>query len=655
MATSRYDFVPQQPDFQVYTPLPYEALYGAVNRKQAELDKAKEQDYQLQNLAATIKTDKYGEQYLKPQVMARYTDRFNQLSDTIARGDDYNYKREVNKLVRDYTMDQDVQNLKRSGQEYDRYLEARKKDPDAYVDFYDNYENDWRKRLEGYKSGEPVPFYTFEGLKGKQDYVKKASDLISNIQEDSIGWENYQRNADGTPKVNNLNQVTRLDGKKESISEAKRNRVANSLVPVLLSTSEGQYFVDELLGRDTSIPGNEITQEDLKLINDNAYNLFQRIGEKQIYSKTDSGIDLQNLPEYLSGGAGGKDATFNRFEIDTPSNITPQDALNYGNQNVMIKNGKIVHNLTPEGAPEEDPINWGNVFTSIGPANWIDMMIEGRDPNSTRGTDAKKELGKLVKYGTVANWIAGKVAKWVGPDEKVDLDKIKEASLEDQKLFNIVSSRLGSTNLTKKQLDKGIKEYGDYIKSKSQSSKINILNDIAVAKDERYDYSNKEFNNIFFAPDKEGKATDNGSMANLRAIRASDGETFKATEKLKGKKVNVVGALNNNNPYGPGWRQVQADGETFYVPGSDQESVKNSPEWSFHQTNYNMLGQSKVPVTIRNQTVIVDVQKTPVFDKQGNETVATYTFIDPRNGEEIELTNAPSSEVAYQHFINYLR
>lgn len=615
MAISRFSNPANQEILDTYVPIPFAELSLSLRQKQAELDQAKEQEYQLRNLAASLKADPLTNQYVVPEVMEEYTSKLNELSEKIAKGDDIGYKQEVGRIARQWINDPRVKAIKTSRENYEKYQEDAIKNKDKMVDFYDPYRTNFAQSISQYQPGSNVPIFNYEGMKYRQDYVDTATKLMSGIAKDGMGWENYSRDKQGNLIVNEFGQIRKTDGSWEKIDSEKVLNIARVNTDAFLSTDEGRYFVHELLGADINY--EELPPEIQQQVKNQATNLLYNIGSKQIFNKSSSGENLQNLSEFQLKSLGlNNDITFNRYEIDTPANKIPNEALNRNNSTVTI-NGKEVKTGIPE---ESKASKFLRVFRLAG------------------------GFGNVTALGAAINSL------FIDTDNGQELDE-NNLSSEDKRILDIVKNKYNMWNPTKKQLTDAIQKYGEEMSNKSQSSKINVLSDIAVANDKRFDQSNEEFNQIMFAPDKKGNVTLNGAIANLKVINASTGETLEGKE-LVGKVANTVGALSNNNPYGPGWRQVQANGKTYYIPGSDQEAIKNEEEWSFHQTNYNLLKQSDVPVRTNSGNFIVKVIMDEKINK-GQTTGYDFKFIDPRSGRQVIIPNVPNSEVGYQYFKNY--
>jgi hypothetical protein len=623
MSISRFDNPAEQQLIDQYIPLPFSELSNSLQKKQAELDQVKEQEFQLRNLAASLKADPLTNQYLLPEVMNEYTLKLNELSEKIAKGDDVGYKQEVGRIARQWTNDPRVKAIRNSREQFEKYqpdLQKAQKDRN-YRNYYDKYQNDFAKSIEKYKTeGGDFPTFNYDGMKVAQDYVEPGGKLMNNIAAELESSEGYKRYPKGHPQagqliINELGQYTKNGKSWEYIDQNKIKNVARKNTTAFLSGDGGESFIDEILNNDPNIQ-NIPSEKRAEYITDIATNFLADLGYKQGFTKEKSSQDLQNLSEFQlkSLGLGEDEATFNRYEINTPSTKTPTEALNRGLTTISI-NGKEVKT----GIPEESKSTkfWEN-------------LTSGPYPFSVNN------VGKAVQ------------SLFVSTDSGETLDQTKLNS-EDKRLVDIVTKKYGLWNPTKKEITDAIVEYGKETSNKSQSSKINILNDIAIANDKRFDQSNDEFNKIMFSPDKDGIVTLNGAIANLKVINASTGETLEGKE-LVGKVSNTVGALNNNNPYGPGWRQVQADGETYYIPGSDQEVAKNEQEWSFHQVNYNLLGKTTVPTSVGN----IEVIKDDIY-KGKNIIGSNYSFVDPRSGEEVEIRNVPNSQIGYQYFLQALK
>lgn len=290
MAISRFSNPAEQPILDNYVPIPFAELSYSLRQKQGELDQAKEQEYQLRNLAASLKADPLTNQYLLPEVMNEYTPKLNELSERIAKGDDIGYKQEVGRIARQWQNDPRVKAIRNSREQFEKYqpdLQKAKKES-KYAEFYDDYINKYAKSIEQYKSGQgDFPTFNYEGMKERQDYVEPADKLMKGISSDSHGWEGYKKE-NGELVINGLGQIQKSDGKWEKIDETKVLNVAKANTEAFLSTEGGRYFIDEAIAQGITDP---------RKIQDLATEHLFKIGYKQIFKKDSSGVNLQNLSD----------------------------------------------------------------------------------------------------------------------------------------------------------------------------------------------------------------------------------------------------------------------------------------------------------------------------------------------------------------------
>lgn len=198
--------------------------------------------------------------------------------------------------------------------------QAYQKDKIANSDksVYDEIYNDYTGQGDPNK----VTPYNYQGMRVKQDYIPVMDKSIDGLKADSKAWEGYRKDKSGKPIINEFGQLTKTDGSKEELSGNKLKEIAGIVAPTFFQSKESQYFIDEAFGRP--MPSyNELPKEAQDALLTKATQDIIRRGSTQLFSKADSGIDLQNLSEHALNREDANNTTSTQSEAMLNNNIVP--------------------------------------------------------------------------------------------------------------------------------------------------------------------------------------------------------------------------------------------------------------------------------------------------------------------------------------------
>ena len=605
IAQQRNNYVSQ------YVPLPLEEIAGAVRGKQKEQDDNKAQQAKLLEDITKIKARK--EDMGRLGEYNTMLDReLGALSDKVY-GDttDTSWKPQFLKLKNKVASDMSGGKLHAIQNNYDvyqKYQEARSKEKDyqEYRDrgYWDITEGNYKGAYDE-KGG--LNISSLDGFNERIDREKIADDIVKGINAVDINGVRAEVTFDeqgGVWKDKLTGQVISADKIAKTFDGAfQQSKAMDDII------NEANFMEKQAEKMGKSF--------DRKGFVEQAYGqLRNSMIAKYTMSKTDPSRDFDYAPEHIHKIKNAPPA----FEINGDVGASPIAALNNGNEYVKVDGTRV------KGSEE------------------FEKQLENR---SVAGLFSS--LNKNVKLDDASTWVNGieqGIKDWWSTGKKgIDMDKLTG---EDKRLVEIVEKKYGKI-ADKADLEDKLKKYGKEARETKQAYKVNILDDIAVANDKRFDQSNEEFNAKLFNPDKDGIVTDTGAVRGMK-LYDETGKEIPGSE-LIGKKANVTGAMTNNNPYAPAAREIKSeDGKTYYAPGSSQEQLKNYQEWSFHQANYNVLGQAVVPIGDKS----IQVQKDAEYNKDGSIKSAKYVFVDPNTNEKKTIT-ASDSETAYKIFRGYFK
>ncbi len=264
-----------------------------------------------------------------------------------------------------------VENAYKNYQDFQKDAEANKK-TGVYSDIYNDYTG------EG-NPNEPTP-YDYKGMKTKLDYIPVMDKAIDGLKADSKAWEGYRKDSSGKPIINEFGQLTKSNGEREELTGKKLKEIANTVAPTFFQSKEAQYYIDEAYGRPMP-EFNNLSKEQQDDLLENATSDIIRRGSTQLFSKTSSGMDLQNLPKHA---------------------LTKEEDVAPGMGQALP--GSAVYNLTDEIPKElkdaiivkdgKAEIDWNGLTTNKGKP-----FIGGKiyDPKDTKPNDIEMHK-KLAKY-----------------------------------------------------------------------------------------------------------------------------------------------------------------------------------------------------------------------------------------------------------------
>ncbi len=286
MATvSRYD----SPASYEYMQLPYQELVQAGALKQQKFDQGIDELSKAEG-ALKINADPKHVQ-VRNKMLQDYNTKLSTLTDEYLKTGDRNSLRKAKQIQYEFASDPNRLQLEENYQNYLKYQPDAQKSTTSgkYRDFYDPYAN-----LQT-EEGKVTPF-KYSGMKEAGDYVPDMQKLIGNISADKTATEGYKKDKEGKLLVNDYGQLIKTDGSVESISDSKLMGLAKTLAPTFLRTKDAQWFIDERTGKPTK-SYDQMSPEEKQAYETEAMVEMFRVGSPQLFSKTSSGVNLQNLPE----------------------------------------------------------------------------------------------------------------------------------------------------------------------------------------------------------------------------------------------------------------------------------------------------------------------------------------------------------------------
>lgn len=274
-------------------------LAGSTTQKRA--DEVDEDAYKLQSLIGSVNAIDQHKEY-KKQLDDWAYGKLNKVYETMKKGNTNAARREIMQAGIDFQRNPLRQELEQSYDIYNKqYLPSvqKMKEAGTYADVYGNPYANFQGKQE---SGEINPF-RYKGMLNKEDYGENAQSLVAGIAKDSRVWEGYAKYPkghplEGQPMVNQFNQLIKQDGKTEGIDLDKIQLVARANAEALVRGKGGRYFVDETLGKPVNF--DYLAPEEKQAVIERGTKLLSQLALKQLTLNTASGVDLQNLPEYLS-------------------------------------------------------------------------------------------------------------------------------------------------------------------------------------------------------------------------------------------------------------------------------------------------------------------------------------------------------------------
>lgn len=156
-----------------------------------------------------------------------------------------------------------------------------------YSDIYNPY--------KGKGSKSQVTPFNYQSMRVKQDYIPIMDKAIDSLKADSKAWEAYAKDKSGKPIVNEFGQLIKKNGEVEELTASKLQSIAKTVAPTFFQSKESQYYIDEAFGK--AMPEfNNLPKEAQDALLEKATNDLIRRGSTQLFSKKESGIDMQNLP-----------------------------------------------------------------------------------------------------------------------------------------------------------------------------------------------------------------------------------------------------------------------------------------------------------------------------------------------------------------------
>jgi len=268
---------------------------------------------------------------------------------------------------------------------------------------------------------------------------------IDGIKSDTQSWNGYKKDEEGKPLINDYGQLIKNNGETEEISASKLGNIAKIVAPTFFQSPESQYYIDEKFGR--SMPEfNKLPKDTQDQLIAYATQDIIRRGAPQIFSKTKSGIDYQNLSEHALGAINDNKTTTTESEsmpgtlIKIPD-IVDEMKFNNNGELLMPKN-KVVYQ-DPEtisdtfGAGSYDTKESLSIDRAKNQVNFIVNLKkehpELKDLESKQVIEAYKGAVKSLKSESIPlNTIGEKAAKSIGESLSRDLNQRKIYLMDDK-------------------------------------------------------------------------------------------------------------------------------------------------------------------------------------------------------------------------------
>ena len=591
MGISRFDVIPQSNLSPSELSLPFNEIMNAGMMKQRAYDTNEQQEYQLSALMQRLKADPKAD-FAKAVVDERYNQRLLELSTTIADKGDMNYRKEINKIAAEYNNDPLVQTIQQRRVNYDKYQEDRIKQTEkgGYVNFYDPYTNEGDIQGAYGQTGQLRQF-NYGGMDQRQDYTKRAEELVKGIAESGSLSDAYVRYKEGDIIYDDLGQRRKVTQGFEGVDRTKVQKVALANAEPFLKTQEGRFFMHELVGRGGFEYDNLDTNQKTGFKKE-AANYLAKLAEKQIGGKSKFGENLESLSE-----------------AQLKSKTTPIT------ENSVVDLGDIpLSNINPEL----------DKLKVQSPESVEDAIVATKLRLSNGGSYMDKEEEDLLRANLLTK------------------EKNFKFSSEQRRLIDKAKRQTGQYPSTSQGEAKLLSTYIDNLKKQSLSNTVVEI----VDKDER-----KNENQFLFGTDESGGAgVTERSIKLIDGEGPKDGrgsDLLKEYGNPKEYSINVSSKLNPGNPFFEAGRVVKVskkDGEVvarYAISGNSSEKDKNKVAHQFYQTKYDPRGEKEI--TLGGQKYKLEFEN--VIGKDGTTKIGEKASLKDSSGNILKTIESETDAI----------
>lgn len=569
------NFVPQ--DYvSTYIPLPVDIMAKTLAAKQGGYDNAIDSVNRIEDEILKVNAiDDH--QPIKQKLVNQYKSEVQSLADEIAKTGDTSKARELKRIANRWQNDPLKNELETSYAQWKldekdilKLTSEGKYDAQTY-----NPRLGWR----GIDDQGNIIGYRARGVKPIQDYLPVMDKAIEGIKVDSEAWKNYKK-VNGKLYVNDYGQLVKQDGSKEELTGDKLKQIASIVAPTFFQSPESQYYIDKKFGR--SMPSFNKLPKDLQdQLLDHATNDIIRRGYKQIFSKTESGVDLQNLSDRALDGIEGRNTTstqsegMNGYEFTIPEVVSKMK---------FDKNGNLVALTTGSSRPYTQEER-NNIYKEF-----------GTTPNSP---------------GKAAENAAAVIAAGMPIDDKFDMDNNKKAV---EFIVNLQKTYPKLNGLKPEEVINAYKKSIEAVKNESiPLETISGKTRETIGKDIASNYAQREF----FLIDGKGRTND----GELKTVLKETDYTTEEFTKILEKGVS-------------GYTQAGPIAGAYYVELPDKKDsqgtprrVAISPDYQMQQifktsNEINKARRSLTPTVVSPFTSRPDIKILvhPDIDEKGNVT-----------------------------------
>jgi hypothetical protein len=543
MAINRFTGIPESNLRPTTLPLPYQELLNTGLMRQQQYEQGEAQQYKLNSLLQSLKADPKAE-FAKKIIDEKYNQRLLDLSNRVLDKGDVDYQREINQIASEYTNDPLVQTVNQRYANYSAYQQDRIKNSDKYVDFYDPYLNEG-DILTPYSQTGQLNKFNYTGMDQRQDYTKRAEELMKGIEESGVTRELYERNPDGSIKYDELGQRRKIKQSQVGVLRSKVNQVAAQKSETFLNSAEGRFFLHEISGRG-GFDYRDLNDTQKAQARALAQNYLAKIAENQISSKTVVSEDLDSLRE---------------DQLESMNTAT----------NSTVDLGDVpLENITEI-----------NKFKVKVPSNFTANSNTSRNVTQGLASIGAGMYGPVLSPGTI----------------KTSTEKEKrefKLNSEQQKMFERARTALGETAVS--DIDKAniINKYIDKISKQAVDNSYSLLDPKTLKNENQY---------LFGTGETGGSGVSTRSVKLISGEGPKDGRGKDLLDEYGNKKkynINVTGSLRPGNPFFEAGRiAIVTDAEgrevaKYAISGTNEEKNNNKIPHEFYKTKYNPLGTNTI-------------------------------------------------------------
>lgn len=638
MPINRFDTSIGQRYVSTYVPLPFEELAYIAKRHQDKEDSTLEDVAKTQSLIK-INADPKNE-IVRDKLISKYNNELTNIAnDMVERGVNHENMLKFNNIKNQFINDPNRLQLEKSYENYyKKYqpdLDAAKKDR-KYWEGYDPY-------LTTPGSEDKVTPFDYKGMNTKGNYIPDMQSLIDQIKSDSSASEGYKKDKQGNLVINSLGQLQKSNGSWENITESKVWNLAKTLAPTFFRTKDAQWFIDERASKPYK-SYSEMNDDEKKLFEEEATKELFRIGSPQIFSKKESGIDLQNLSEHAL-----KKTEENQYD-PWESTYSKMGEQNVKGLSESEPSTSLLSKIINFVNPKEQASNLLTWASFISPSVGGNIAIT----NLKNKLDASSEKDKFTLDKTISE-VGSKMKQAIGKDQG---NFIKENGFRNP----IYESAYSLVNMFTSHKEN--KESEDYLRAKNilssidpKFSSLNKEDQFKAIVKAKEDYENTSRTNVVLVPmDKDelkfkneqiaaflrqgdidgakAQMINTGLTSNGKFIDYQTGKEETLENVLENSKyLTYAGKLATNNQFGPGLNYFQTESGKFYVsPGSLKQQADDYLDWNLQQYNNKFLKEHEFPIDFN--------QRRTGIDEEGNvkSNVPRIKISENPNNHEITAT-----------------